>query len=262
MGSPLGITNIMMRLRAKKSLASGVAALGNISDQARASLVSDILQGIYGPGARIPAERELAVQMRTSRISIRQALGWLSFVRLITTRRGSGTVVQPRRNWTFAVLPHYLQALLNKGDAAALHRTVVELLALRRMLFVDILCDGCDSLAPGALDPARRAVENAWAAREDPLEFLQRDFEKNRLLFESAALFASLWLLNSLAQATIDLEALAPTAAAIPDDYVHGQMRFFAALEARDRETAARTIGEFLTSQDKIVLATLGQDEK
>lgn len=143
-----------------------------------------------------------------------------------------------------------------------MRRTVLELLALRRMLFVDILCAGCDSLGPGALDPARRAVETAWAARGDPPEFLKRDFEKNRLLFESAGLFASLWLLNSLAQATMDLEALAPTAAAIPADYVDAQMRFFTALEAQDRETAARTIGEFLTSQDEIVLATLGRDEK
>src|SRR5688500_16807261 len=72
-------------------------------------LVAEIVSGRYAPGARVPAERDLAVTYKASRPTIREALRRLEEWRLITRRRGSGIVVREQREWSFDVLPAYLR---------------------------------------------------------------------------------------------------------------------------------------------------------
>src|SRR3954452_13327165 len=54
-----------------------------------------ILGGQYGPGVRLPAERELCQQFAASRITIRRALLILADELLIQRRQGDGTFVSP-----------------------------------------------------------------------------------------------------------------------------------------------------------------------
>jgi DNA-binding GntR family transcriptional regulator len=55
----------------------------------------EILQGRYGPGQRLPTERELCEHFAASRITIRRALLILSDEMLIQRRQGDGTYVSP-----------------------------------------------------------------------------------------------------------------------------------------------------------------------
>lgn len=56
--------------------------------------------GSLEPGAAVPTERELALQMQTSRTTVRQALGELVIEGRLVRRQGSGTyVAEPKITW-------------------------------------------------------------------------------------------------------------------------------------------------------------------
>jgi GntR family transcriptional regulator len=56
--------------------------------------------GSLTPGAAVPTERELALQMQTSRTTVRQALGELVVEGRLVRRQGSGTyVAEPKITW-------------------------------------------------------------------------------------------------------------------------------------------------------------------
>jgi len=58
-------------------------------------LRGEILDGIYKPGERLPAEREIASRLGVHRSSVREALKRLQELRLVVIRHGDGTRVAP-----------------------------------------------------------------------------------------------------------------------------------------------------------------------
>lgn len=64
-----------------------------LSDAIVEQLEGFILKGILKPGDKLPAERELAIQMNVSRPSIREALTRIEAKGLIHSRRGEGTFI-------------------------------------------------------------------------------------------------------------------------------------------------------------------------
>jgi DNA-binding FadR family transcriptional regulator len=54
-----------------------------------------ILSGEFGPGAKLPPERELAAAIGVSRGSVREAISQLSALKIVTARQGAGTFVNP-----------------------------------------------------------------------------------------------------------------------------------------------------------------------
>jgi GntR family transcriptional repressor for pyruvate dehydrogenase complex len=71
-------------------------------------LRDDILRGRYGPGERLPSERELAARLDANRSSVREALKKLEQLRLIEIRRGGGARVSPVDEASLDVLAHLL----------------------------------------------------------------------------------------------------------------------------------------------------------
>jgi GntR family transcriptional regulator len=70
--------------------------------------------GSLEPGAAVPTERELALQMGTSRTTVRQALGELVVEGRLVRRQGSGTyVAEPKITW-----PLYLASFTEQVEAS------------------------------------------------------------------------------------------------------------------------------------------------
>lgn len=65
-------------------------------EQIAERLAADIRSGLLAPGARLPAERELARTLEVSRASVREALAALQLQGLVETRKGAGTFVAAR----------------------------------------------------------------------------------------------------------------------------------------------------------------------
>lgn len=64
-----------------------------LADQVADTLIKMIGNGTFNPGDRLPSEPELMKQFNVGRSSIREAIGALSLVGLLTVRPGQGTHV-------------------------------------------------------------------------------------------------------------------------------------------------------------------------
>lgn len=83
-----------------------------------------IATGELAPGARLPAERELAASMSISRASLREAMHELENKQLIERRPGRGTIVTPRSSAELELLA--LSDGSTEADNAAELRYLVE----------------------------------------------------------------------------------------------------------------------------------------
>ena len=134
---------------------------------------------------------------------------------------------------------------------------LLETLSLRHLLVTELLFRGGNRLRPGDLDAAREQVRLAIAAKDDLGGFLRHDLEKSRIVLEKRGLIATLWLLNSVADAVVHVAQTVPARLAVPAGYVAGHMKFFDALEAGDLERAHAVIRRLFQRQDAAILAFL-----
>jgi GntR family transcriptional repressor for pyruvate dehydrogenase complex len=74
------------------------------------SLRAQILGGKYGPGERLPSERELSERLGANRSSVREALKKLEQLGMIAIRPGGGARVVPMAEAGLGVLRHALSA--------------------------------------------------------------------------------------------------------------------------------------------------------
>jgi GntR family transcriptional repressor for pyruvate dehydrogenase complex len=75
-----------------------------------AELRAQILKGKYGPGERLPSERELSERLGVNRASAREALKKLEQLGMISIRRGGGARVLPIEQAGLGALQHMLSA--------------------------------------------------------------------------------------------------------------------------------------------------------
>ncbi len=231
---------------------------GALADGIAATLLTEIVAGAHGPGARLPAERALVARFATSRVTLRAALAQLVRRGVITVHRGSGAIVRPWREWSLTMLP----AFLHHGAANPAFRRQVEVLgdvlALRRAITIDALTRAAARLSPGDLEAARAAVAHAWSVRDDAARFAHADFTMARAILEAAGLMADVWLVNDLTAIYVD--AVRPLGAGLPvrPDYVPVHLALCDALEHGDGDAARRIVGDHFRAQDQALLTHLG----
>ena len=63
---------------------------GNAFEETVERLLQAVRQGVVNPGERLPAERELAVRLGVSRVTLREAIGSLREAGYLASRRGRG----------------------------------------------------------------------------------------------------------------------------------------------------------------------------
>ncbi len=87
-----------------------VAAGNNRAEVIAESLRAQILSGKYGPGERLPSERDLSVSHSANRSSVREAMKKLEQLGMIAIRPGGGARVIPMGESGLDVLRHALSA--------------------------------------------------------------------------------------------------------------------------------------------------------
>src|SRR5262245_28945055 len=202
-------------------------------DQVFERLLADIVSGAYPAGSRLPAERELSRQLGASRPTLREALRRLGEWNLVEPRRGSGVVVRPYRDWSIEVLAAYLRYGKPEQDQPTISRILVDMLAMRRAVVLEVIRLTASRIPKGGTSLARAAMARAWSLRDTP-SFAREDFEVMRQVAEAARFTPGVWLLNRISKLWLDAASELRFAVHLPDDYVAVYSKFFDRLEDGD----------------------------
>jgi DNA-binding FadR family transcriptional regulator len=90
------------------------------SEQVRLQIEQAIRQGDFGPGDRLPSERELVETFGVSRVSVREAIRSLEAVGLVKVQHGRGAYVSDRRSGLGEPMARWIQ--LHRDEVLELHR--------------------------------------------------------------------------------------------------------------------------------------------
>jgi GntR family transcriptional repressor for pyruvate dehydrogenase complex len=222
------------------------------------TLLKNIVGGMYAAGSRLPAERELARNLGASRPTLREALRRLGEWNLVEPRRGSGVVVRPYRDWSIEVLAAYLRYGKPEVGQPGVARMLVDVLAMRRGVVLEITRLTVPRVPKGGTSGARAAMARAWSVRDQP-SYAREDFEVMRAIIEAAQFTPGLWLLNRLSDVWFDAAATLGFAVRPPDDYVAVLTRFFDLIEAREADAAHALMSEYIDRHDARLIGTLGE---
>jgi GntR family transcriptional repressor for pyruvate dehydrogenase complex len=213
-------------------------------------LLGDIIRGTHAAGTRLPAERELARQLGASRPTLREALRRLGEWNLVEPRRGSGIVVRPYRDWSIEVIGAYLRYGKPEANQPTLGRILIDMLAMRRAVVLEVIRMTANRVPRGATQGARLAMARAWQLRDQP-SYVREDFEVMRQMVEAAKFTPGLWLLNRVSDIWVEAAASVRFAVRPPDDYVATHTKFFDLIENGQGDEAVALMSGYLERHDE-----------
>jgi GntR family hexuronate regulon transcriptional repressor len=117
------------------------------------SLIAELAAGRYPVGARLPAERELAVQYSVSRPTVREAVIALEVQGLVEVRVGSGA---------------YVMRLPGKGDIPGFNVTAFELTEARLLFEGEAAALAATQITDAELAEIEALVEQIARENQDP----------------------------------------------------------------------------------------------
>ena len=226
------------------------------SEEVRLQIERAIRSGDFGPGERLPSERELVETFGVSRVSIREAIRSLEALGLVRVYQGRGAFVSDRRSGLGEPLARWLD----------LHRhEVLELLAVRGALDEYAAGSAVENGNPAALEKVRAAHEAFAAAAEagEPtgeLVALDTDFHTaiaeaggNRLLYD---------LLTDLHSYLAESRYLALAPAERPRRSAEEHGAIVDALLAGDAERARKATAAHIASVRALIGAGLAAERR
>jgi GntR family transcriptional repressor for pyruvate dehydrogenase complex len=150
-----------------------------MSEQVVVAHIRDLIEkGLVRPGDKLPAERDLAVQIGVSRPTVRVGLRALAAMGIVESRHGSGTYI-----------PDGPPALGSQSLSllAALHGfTREEMYDARRVLEVGAAGMAAEHATPDQLATIADEVTNLFATLDDPLVFLVHDIRFHRVVADAS----------------------------------------------------------------------------
>jgi GntR family transcriptional repressor for pyruvate dehydrogenase complex len=197
-------------------------------------------QGALGPGARLPPERDLAVQVGVSRPTVRAGLRTLAALGVVKSRRGSGTYI-PDGPPSLGV-----DAL---SFVAALHKfTEKDVYEARRILEVGAAGLAAERATPDQLATLADEVASLFASLNERQVFLVHDINFHRVVAAASGnpIVASLVEMVS----ALFYERRRTTAERAVDrdlrDAADAHRQIYQAVRARDVERARRLMNDHL----------------
>ena len=197
-------------------------------------------RGKLRPGDRLPAERDLAVQLGVSRPTVRAGLRALAAMGVVRSKHGSGTYIQDGPPTLGSEPLSFL---------AALHGfTRDEMYEARRILEVGAAGVAAKRARPEHLATLADEVANLFASMDDPQGFLVHDINFHRAVAAATG--------NPIVAAVVEMisalyyERRRQTAERATDRNLHdaAQMhrRIYQAIRAGDPDLARATMNEHL----------------
>lgn len=209
---------------------------GQVVDHIRSLIVSGSLR----PGDRLPAERELALQIGVSRPTVRAGLRALAAMGVVQSRHGSGTYITDGPPVLGSEPLRFL---------AALHGfTTAQMFEARRILEVGAAGLAAERATPDQVATMAEEVTELFASLDDPQGFLVHDVK----FHQAVATGSGNPILASVVEMVSDLyyARRRETATRATDrnlrDAAEMHRRIYQAIRARDPRAARKAMNEHL----------------
>ncbi len=185
----------------------GLGGLGGIVPIARSSVVdavaerlqAEILAGRLAAGSRLPSERELALALGVTRLTLRAALARLEALGLVTTRHGAGTLVTSwRERAGLDTLPSLI-ASLSPGDPQW-RKLIMDVLEVRRVLAAEAVALAATRYTAEDLVELQRIRDEQATRLHDANAYARGDMAFQRALVRAAGNVGFELVLNSFAR--------------------------------------------------------------
>jgi GntR family transcriptional regulator, transcriptional repressor for pyruvate dehydrogenase complex len=200
-----------------------------LTDEAIEQIRGLIRSGALPPGARLPPENELAMQLGLSRNSMREAVKALELVRVLDVRRGDGTYVT-------SLEPRLLLEGLGLAVELLQDDSILSVVEVRRLLEPAATGLAAERITDDGLRALETRLEEMEAAGTDAERQVAADAAfhldvyaatRNQTLLSVLDGLASLTLRARIWRAVVEADAITET--------LHEHRAIFSALEARDR---------------------------
>lgn len=227
----------------------------SIADDITAQILKMIVSGGIRPGERLPAERELAVQFRTNRNTLREAIRNLQTMNLVVARQGDGLIV--RDFWAegeLNMLPHILREL---QDNSLRKEVLVDMMRLRAVLLEEVAYSLAKAGNAADFGRLRDLVSLQRRQADDPEKRIRTDLELNMAMVEGSRRPAYRWVFNTLSRLYQDLVFQFPLMWVFADDYADSLTRVLDLAEQGDAQGARLQLRQHLAKGDELVLNTL-----
>ena len=222
-----------------------------LSDQVAGELKRLIASGTYAPGARLPTEAELALELGVTRLTVREALFQLEAAGFTQTRHGSGTyVVDIDEAATFGLLAELLAAgrRLSPEDCVAL-------MDLRAIVVGGFGPSLIERVKDAQVVQLRGIVDEARAALGDARRLAQLDYRFNELLARASGNTFYLLLIRSVGAVHVHLGEVIFTNHQNDALIVSAHEAIAAALESRSPAALRKSLAAYLEGGTAIVRA-------
>lgn len=215
-----------------------------------------IISGAYPAGLRLPAESDLATELSCGRSTVREALGHLTGLGVVQSRRGSGAMVKDfRREGTPALLPAYLGAGRFDRPVDELAR---ELLGVRTLLAAQAVRLAARYAEPAALREARALLARSASLSHDPIAHGENELDFFRALVTASGIWPAVWLSNVFWAPMRELhDRFAGAVGSVPADYQRKMGRLMDLIEARDEAAAEAQVIAWFARVDAALVREL-----
>jgi GntR family transcriptional repressor for pyruvate dehydrogenase complex len=204
-----------------------------------------ISEGAIAPGARLPAEREMASSLRVSRGSLRQVLKMLEIMGVVSQRVGDGTYLNGAAPSILAEPMEFL--ILLDGISFA------ELMDARLIVEPELAARAASRATREEAAALRQWLTRMEASRNDHAGLIEADLQFHRAIFQMAQnrvcslLFSIVHeLLHGLMEVTSQMVKLEHT--------VRLHRRIYAAIRKGEPEEARARMFEHLTDAKQLLI--------
>jgi GntR family transcriptional repressor for pyruvate dehydrogenase complex len=204
-----------------------------------------ISEGTLAPGARLPAEREMATSLKVSRGSLRQALKMMEVMGVVSQRVGDGTYLNSAAHSILAEPMEFLILL----DGISLE----ELMDARLIVEPELAARAAARATPQMAAALRESLDRMQAKGADHSELIEEDLRFHRTIFQMAdnricSLMFSIVheLLHGLMEITSQLVDL--------DHTVKLHTRIYGAIRKGNPEEARARMAEHLGDAKELLL--------
>lgn len=227
----------------------------SLSDAVTDSVISQIREGRYRAGDRLPTERELAEQLGVGRTSVREGLRFLEKLGILEIRQGMGTVV--RSLSLGEVFEHLVpvQTIIELPD-----RDVRHIMHVRRVLEAESAQLAARHATDRQLGRLEELLDGMADALERPREYLELDLEFHVVLAEAASNPVLAQLINLIRDIYTRYFEIVLRDPDMNETSLAFHRQLYAALRDHDPDAARRHILAHLDQAERDVLKLLEPD--